>query len=129
MKRSKEPIFWSLFGAGGMLAALVGPALVLITGIAVPFGVFYAADTLSYAHMLAFAHNWIGKIIARGQALGVIRTVFAVIALFLWHAAHRIAILLHDFGVHAVTLVKFVCYGAAFVGTVIAAYTLLALGS
>jgi fumarate reductase subunit D len=52
-----------------------------------------------------------------------------VIALFMWHAAHRIAILLHDFGVHAVTMVKLVCYGLAFVGTVVAAYTLLALGS
>lgn len=118
MKRSKEPIFWSLFGAGGMLAALIGPALVFITGIAVPFGFVFAPDTLSYGHMLAFSHNWIGKIL-----------LLAVIALFMWHAVHRIAILLHDFGVHAVTLVKFVCYGFAFVVTVIAAYTLLALGS
>ena len=28
LKRSNAPIFWSLFGAGGMLAALFGPALV-----------------------------------------------------------------------------------------------------
>jgi fumarate reductase subunit D len=34
MKRSIAPIFWLLFGAGGMLAALTGPALVLITGLA-----------------------------------------------------------------------------------------------
>ncbi|MEI6722867.1 MAG: fumarate reductase subunit D, partial [Betaproteobacteria bacterium] len=32
MKRSNAPIFWSLFGAGGMLSALTGPALVFITG-------------------------------------------------------------------------------------------------
>ena len=118
MKRSNEPIFWSLFGAGGMLAALIGPALVFITGIAVPLGLFYSQDTMSYARMLALAHSWPGKII-----------VLAVIALFMWHAAHRIAILLHDFGVHAVALVKFACYGLAFVGTVVAAYTLLALGT
>jgi fumarate reductase subunit D len=118
MKRSKEPIFWSLFGAGGMLAALIGPALVLITGIGVPFGMFFAPDTMSYANMLALAHNWIGKVV-----------LFAIVALFLWHAVHRIAILLHDFGVHAVALVKLLCYGGAFVGTVIAAYALLALGS
>jgi fumarate reductase subunit D len=118
MKRSNEPIFWSLFGAGGMLAALIGPALVFITGIAVPLGLVFAPDTMSYAHMLAFAQNWLGKCF-----------LFAVVALFLWHAAHRIAILLHDFGVHAVTVVKVFCYGFALLGTVVAGYTLLALGS
>ena len=118
MKRSNEPIFWALFGAGGMLAALIGPALVFITGIAVPNGLMFAADTMSYANMLAFSQHWLGKCF-----------ILAVIALFMWHAAHRIAILLHDFGVHAVTMVKLVCYGLAFVGTVVAAYTLLALGS
>lgn len=118
MKRSHEPIFWSLFGAGGMLAALIGPALVFITGIAVPMGVMLPSDTMSYTRMLAFSQHWVGKCL-----------LLAVIALFLWHAAHRIAIVLHDFGVHAVALVKVVCYGLAFVGTVVTAYTLLGLPS
>ena len=48
---------------------------------------------------------------------------------FLWHAAHRIAILLHDFGVHAVAAVKLLSYGGALLGTVIAGYALLAVGS
>ena len=39
MKRSNKPIFWSLFGAGGMLSALVGPGLIYVTGIAVPLGI------------------------------------------------------------------------------------------
>jgi len=116
MKRSNEPIFWSLFGAGGMLAALIGPALVFITGIAVPFGLILAPDTLSYGNMLAFSQHWAGKVF-----------LLAVIALFLWHAAHRIAILLHDFGIHAVAVVKLFCYGFAFVGTVVTAYTLLTI--
>ena len=42
-KRSNAPIFWGLFGAGGMIAALVGPMLVFITGIAVPLGIMTAA--------------------------------------------------------------------------------------
>ena len=117
MKRSNEPIFWSLFGAGGMLAALIGPALVFITGIAVPLGLIYAPDTMSYNNMLAFAQNWAGKLV-----------MFGVVALFLWHAAHRIAILLHDFGVHAVAAVQLFPYGGAFLGTVIAGYALLAVG-
>ena len=33
MKRSNKPIFWSLFGAGGLLAALIGPMLVFLTGV------------------------------------------------------------------------------------------------
>ena len=37
-KRSNAPIFWSLFGAGGVVSALLGPVLVLIVGIAVPLG-------------------------------------------------------------------------------------------
>lgn len=118
MKRSNEPIFWSLFGAGGMLAALIGPALVFITGIAVPLGVVFAPDTMSYTHMLALAQNWVGKCL-----------LFAIVALFLWHAAHRIAILLHDFGVHAVTVVKLFAYGFAFLGSVVAGYALLTIGS
>jgi fumarate reductase subunit D len=118
MKRSNEPIFWSLFGAGGMLAALIGPALVFITGIAVPTGMVFAPDTMSYANMLALAHNWVGKLV-----------MFAVVALFLWHAAHRIAIVLHDFGVHAVAAVRLCSYGGAFIGTVVAGYALLAVGS
>ena len=115
-KRSIEPIFWSMFGAGGMLAALIGPALVFITGIAVPFGLVFKPDTMSYAHMLALSQSWAGKIF-----------ILAVIALFMWHAAHRIHILLHDFGIHAVAAVKVLCYGSAFAGTVIAAYTLLTI--
>ena len=31
---SNAPIFWLLFGAGGVLSALFGSALVFITGIA-----------------------------------------------------------------------------------------------
>ena len=116
MKRSNEPIFWSLFGAGGMLAALIGPALVFITGLAVPFGLIFSPDTMSYARMLAFSQHWAGKIF-----------VLAVIALFMWHAAHRIHILLHDFGIHAVTAVRVLCYGAAFVGTVVTLYMLLTI--
>lgn len=116
MKRSNAPIFWSMFGAGGMLSALLGPALVLITGIAVPLGIL-PPGTLSYPRMLAFAQNALGKAF-----------LFVIVALFLWHAAHRIFHTLHDLGVHAGVAAKLACYGSAFVGTCIALYCLLAIG-
>ena len=79
MKRSNAPIFWLLFGAGGMLSALLGSMLVFITGIAVPLGWPLAPTLLSYPRALALAQHWAGK-----------GFVFVVIALFAWHAAHRI---------------------------------------
>ena len=54
MKRSNKPIFWSLFGAGGMLSALIGPMLIFITGISVPLGLLLPRDTMNYDRMLAF---------------------------------------------------------------------------
>jgi len=116
-KRSNAPIFWGLFGAGGMLAALFGPMLVFITGIAVPLSLLLPADTMSYPKMLAFAQNFIGKAF-----------IFAIIALFLWHAAHRIFHSLHEIGIHAGIGSKLICYGLAFISTVISAYILLGLG-
>ena len=78
MKRSNAPVFWLLFGAGGMLSALVGAMLVFITGLAVPLGFGLPADAMSYERVLAIAQHGLGK-----------AAIFAVIALFAWHAAHR----------------------------------------
>ncbi len=107
MKRSNAPIFWLLFGAGGMLSALVGAMLVFITGIAAPLGFGFPADLLSYTNALAFAQSWLGKL-----------ALFIVISLFLWHAAHRIFHTLHDLGIHAGLVARLLCYGTAFTGTV-----------
>jgi len=116
-KRSNAPIFWGLFGAGGMLAALFGPMLVIITGLLVPMGLLLPADTMSHPKMLAFAQNFIGK-----------GFIFAIIALFVWHAMHRIYHSLHEIGIHAGLFAKLVCYGIAMITTLIAAVLLLGLG-
>lgn len=105
-KRSHEPVFWSLFGAGGVIAALALPALVLVTGVLWPLGLM-PGDALGHGRVSAVAGSFVG-----GLAL------FGVVALVLWHAAHRIYHSLHDFGVQrGLRVWKVVCYGAALLGT------------
>lgn len=116
MKRSTQPVFWVLFGAGGMLSALVGFMLVFVTGIGAPLGLV-PEHLMSYEGVHAFAQNLVGKAF-----------IFAVIALFLWHGAHRIFHSLHDVGIHSGRLAQLACYGTAFVGTVVAAEALLKIG-
>jgi fumarate reductase subunit D len=117
MKRSNEPIFWSLFGAGGMLSALIAPILVFITGIITPVGLWMPPQAFEYSRVLGFAQHWIGKLL-----------LLAVISLFLFHAVHRIYHGLHDLGVHAGTGAMVAAYGSALAGTLIAAYLLIAVG-
>ncbi len=117
MKRSNAPVFWLLFGAGGMLSALLGTALVFITGVAVPLGWPLPPDLLAYPRMLAFAQHGVGKAF-----------LFVVIALFAWHAVHRIFHSLHDLGLRTGALAKALCYGGALLITLVAAISLLRLG-
>lgn len=107
MKRSHKPVFWSLFGAGGMLSALTGPALVFVTGIAVPLG-YLRAD------YPAFVAGFAGK-----------AAVFAVISLFLFHGCHRMYHCLHDFGIHVGPGLKALFHGFAVAGSLAAAVLLL----
>jgi fumarate reductase subunit D len=117
MKRSNAPIFWALFGAGGMLSALFGAMLVFITGVAAPLGWLLPADAMSYPRVLAFAQHGAGK-----------GALLVVMALFAWHAAHRLFHSLHDIGVHTGVLARLACYGSALGVTLIAAWRLLVIG-
>lgn len=115
-KRSNEPIFWLLFGVGGMLSALIGAVLVFITCFAVPAGVL-PADLFAYPNMLAFAKHFVGKAF-----------ILVIVALFLWHAVHRIFHSLHDVGIHAGPVARLICYGTAFAGSIAAVWGLLLIG-
>jgi fumarate reductase subunit D len=106
LKRSNKPIFWSLFGAGGMLSALVGPMLIFITGVAVPSGTLLEQDAMSYERVLAFAQNGFGK-----------TAILLVISLFLFHGVHRMYHCLHDFGIHVGPGLKAAFHGFALAGT------------
>ena len=117
MKRSNAPVFWLLFGAGGMLSALLGAMLVFITGLAVPLGWPLPAELLSYARVEALAQHWIGK-----------GFLWVAVSLFAWHAVHRVFHSLHDLGLHTGALAKALCYGTALLITVVAAVSLLSVG-
>jgi fumarate reductase subunit D len=111
MAKSNKPIFWSLFAAGGTVTAFVTPALVLVTLFAA-FGA--GMDMFTYESIHAFAGWWLGKLI-----------IFGVILVSLWHAAHRLRVTMHDFGVRADTLVAYVVYGIAGLGTLMTLVYLL----
>lgn len=116
MKRSNKPIFWSLFGAGGTLAALLGPMLVFVTGIAVPLRLL-PRELMSYERMLAFAQNGFGKF-----------AIVVVIMLLLFHGLHRLYHCLHDFGIHVGPVLKAVFHGCAASGTLVAIALVTGIG-
>jgi len=112
-RRTPEPFLWLLFSAGGVVAALVLPVLVLLFGVAIPLG---GVDAPDHAHLLAVLRNPLTR-------LGML----AICALALMHAAHRLRFTVE----HALqlrrydTIIGTVCYGGALAGTVVAAYLLV----
>lgn len=111
MAKSNKPIFWSLFAAGGTVTAFVTPALVLVTLFA---AMRFNVDMFSYESIHAFAANWFGKLV-----------IFGIILLSLWHAAHRLRVTVHDFGIRADKYVAIAVYGLAGVGTLLTLVYLL----
>lgn len=103
-KISNKPIIWGLFAGGGTLTAFLTPVLVLLT-LMVAFGA--TPDGLSFDTMHGLASHWLGKLV-----------VFGVLFLSLWHAAHRLRITLHDFGIRADIPIAVVLYLLAGIGTI-----------
>jgi fumarate reductase subunit D len=108
-----EPFVWLLFSAGGVVAALVLPVLLVLFGVAIPLGWVAPPD---HAHLLAVLHNPLTR-------LGML----GVCALALVHAAHRLRFTVeHAFQLRRYdAIIGTVCYGGALVGTIAAAYLLL----
>ena len=113
MARSNKPIIWALFADGGTFAAFVTPVMIVVTGLAIAFGLL-PAEALAYERVLAMVQNPIGK-----------GLVFLAVFLPAWHAAHRLRITAHDFGIRADTAVMTVCYGLAALATLVAVVALL----
>ena len=103
---------WLLFSAGGVVAALVLPVLLVLFGVAIPLGWVKAPD---YPQLLATLRNPLTRLALLG-----------VCALALVHAAHRLRFTVE----HALRLrrqdpiIATVCYGGAIAGAAAAAYLL-----
>ena len=112
-RRSPEPFLWLLFSAGGMVAALVLPVLLFLSGVAFPLRLLDAPD---HAHLLTVVRNPLTKLVLLGVC---------VLALFHW--AHRFRFTLE----HGLQVGRFdrvialCCYCTAVLGSAVAAWVLL----
>jgi fumarate reductase subunit D len=110
MAIAKKSVVWGLFAAGGTVTSFLFPALIalflLVALGKVPSG-------LEFENILAFSSSWPGKAV-----------LFVVIFLALWHAAHRLRVVFHDFGVRKDKAVANAVYGIAAIGTVLTAFYL-----
>lgn len=114
-KRSFVPLFWTLFSAGGVVAAFLIPVHLFLFGLAFPVGWLTPP---AYERLLALAR------------LPLVRLyLFVLCFLPLFHWAHRFRYTLYD-GLqvkHLNELIILGTYGAATVGTLIAGYLLWSL--
>jgi fumarate reductase subunit D len=108
-----KPIFWALFAAGGTLAALLAPVLILLTGLAVPLG-WLDPEALSHARLSSALES-----VFVGLALWV------TLLLLLWHSAHRLRVTAHDLGWFADSAAVILFYGLAAMGTLASAALLI----
>ncbi|MFL5909970.1 MAG: fumarate reductase subunit FrdD [Gaiellaceae bacterium] len=112
-KRTAEPVLWLLFSAGGMLAAMLLPALLLLFGVLFPLGWLEPPD---HAHLLAVLRFPLTRLALLG---------LFVLALFHW--AHRFRYTLYD-GLQLKRhgdIINVFCFGLVAVGSVFAANLLL----
>jgi fumarate reductase subunit D len=106
-RRRVEPLVWLMFSAGGVLAAVLLPSLVLLFGLAFPLGWL---DPPDHDHLRALA----------GHPVTVVVLLGAVV-LLLVHSAHRFRYTLYDgLQIKQRRTVAVLCYGAAVVGSVAA---------
>ena len=110
-----EALPWSLFSAGGVMAALFLPAIILSTGYLLPTD--DAATAAERYEQLRFIWgglwwHWLIRIV-----------LFFVISLSFFHCAHRIKHTVVELGLHGLGLaLPIACYGGAIVGTLFTAW-------
>ena len=109
---SSEGFFWTLFSAGGVVAAFLIPIHVFLFGVALPLGWLQPP---SYDHLVSLLRLPLTRVY-----------LFVLCSLPLFHWAHRFRYTLYD-GLqikHLNELIFFLCYGGAALGTIAAGYLL-----
>jgi fumarate reductase subunit D len=110
MAIAKKAIVWGLFAAGGTVTSFIFPALITLFFL---IAVGNAPEGLQFVQIHKFAASLPGK-----------ACLFIVISLSLWHAAHRLRVVFHDFGVRKDKVVANAVYLAAGIGTAMTAFYL-----
>lgn len=100
-KRSDEPVWWGLFGAGGSWFAMITPITILLFGILIPMGAF-DGQAISYERMSETVTSFFGALFTIGT-----------LSLPIWHAMHRVHHGMHDLQIHTGKKGKIACYGFA----------------
>lgn len=112
MARSAKAVPWFLFAAGGTITAFVLPVMLLVTNLGPPIGLF--SHAMNWETMHGFVENWLVKLVLLG-----------IIGFGVWHAAHRLRVCAHDFGIRADTVVAYIVYGLAGLATLATIWALL----
>jgi len=110
-----EPLFWSLFGAGGVISALCAPIFIVVVGFLLPL------------HGLPDAAYHYESLRDLAQSLWLKGALLILISLCLWHCAHRIFHGLHDLGLSTGVMARTLTYGLAGFSTLALLILLLTL--
>ena len=81
-KKTIDPFWWALFGAGGVVAAFCIPVLLFVNGLAIPLGLIEAP---AYEDALALVQHLLTRLF-----------LFGLITLSMFHWAHRFRFTLYD---------------------------------
>ena len=113
-KRRIEPILWLLFSAGGVMAAVLLPILIVLFGLAIPLG-WVQPD---YDQLYALVSHWLTRLVVLG-----------LFVLMLFHWAHRFKYtVIHGLQLARIeTPISVLSYGGALVGSAAALLIVLTI--
>ena len=113
--KTSEPFWWLLFGAGGMVAALLAPIQIVLTGISAPAG--WLGGSFEHSRLLALVSQPLSRLY-----------LLVLISFPLFHWAHRFRFTLVELGLkRGRRVVATACYGSAVLGTILTTVVLIGL--